>query len=101
MKRFTRVVRTTSALALLLAVSACGSFDPGDLLDSSFFNTKKTLPGERRAVFPEGTPGVSQGVPTELVRGYQQTSAEPDSATTQQIAAPAAKAKPKAEAKPK
>ena len=32
---------------------------------------KKPLPGERRAVFPEGVPGVPQGVPREMVKGYQ------------------------------
>ena len=101
MKRFSRVVRTTSALALALTLSACSSFDPADLLDNSFFNTKKSLPGERRAVFPEGTPGVTQGMPPELVRGYQQNSAEPDPVTTQQTATPAAKARPKTEPKPK
>ena len=35
------------------------------------FDNKKPLPGERRAVFPEGVPGVPQGVPPELVKGYQ------------------------------
>jgi hypothetical protein len=45
-----------------------------------FGNSKKPLPGERRAVFPEGVPGVQQGVPPELMRGNQQaleTPAEP------------------------
>ena len=44
---------------------------------AEMFNTKKKLPGERRAVFPEGTPGVPQGVPQELVKGYQ-PPAEPE-----------------------
>jgi len=37
-----------------------------------FGGAKKPLPGERRAVFPEGVPGVQQGVPPELMRGHQQ-----------------------------
>ena len=34
-----------------------------------WFNQKKPLPGERKAVFPEGVPGVPQGVPPEMVQG--------------------------------
>jgi hypothetical protein len=36
-----------------------------------FGTAKKPLPGERRAVFPEGVPGVQQGVPPELMRSNQ------------------------------
>ena len=50
---------------------AAKRFDPTDIFSSDMFDTKKKLPGDRRAVFPEGTPGVSQGVPQELVKGYQ------------------------------
>jgi hypothetical protein len=32
---------------------------------------KKKLPGERKPVFPEGIPGVAQGVPPELIKGNQ------------------------------
>lgn len=42
------------------------------LTDFNPFGTaKKPLPGDRRAVFPEGVPGVQQGVPQELMRGQQ------------------------------
>src|SRR5262245_63258016 len=42
------------------------------LVDFNPFGTaKKPLPGERRAVFPEGVPGVKQGVTPELMRGHQ------------------------------
>ncbi len=44
-----------------------GGFDPTDMFD--FLDTKKKLPGERKPVFPEGVPGVEQGVPQEMVRG--------------------------------
>lgn len=30
---------------------------------------KARLPGERKAMFPEGVPGVQQGVPSELMKG--------------------------------
>ena len=57
------------AVALLLAfgltASGCSTFDP-----TEWFNQKKPLPGERKAVFPQGVPGVAQGVPPELVQGY-------------------------------
>jgi hypothetical protein len=42
-------------------------WDPSDLLD--FLDTKKKLPGDRKPVFPEGVPGLQQGVPKELYRG--------------------------------
>ncbi len=48
------------------ALSGCESFDP-----ESWFNSKKPLPGERKAMFPGGVPGVPQGVPPELTKGYQ------------------------------
>ncbi len=62
------------------------------ILDAEIFNTKKKLPGERQPVFPEGTPGVSQGVPQEMVKGYQ-PPAEPEP--------PAKQAEPKPKPKPK
>jgi len=56
-------------------LSGCGggganSFDPTDML--SFLDTKKPLPGTRHPVFPDGVPGVEQGVPKELYKGAQQ-----------------------------
>jgi outer membrane biosynthesis protein TonB len=81
--------------ALLLA--GCDSFDPTDMFDlESVFGTKKHLPGDRKPVFPEGTPGVPQGVPPELVRGNQ-AQAQPE--TTQSVPQHAAVEQP-AEAKP-
>src|SRR5262245_30967121 len=44
-----------------------GSFDPTDLL--GFLDSKKPLPGERKAVFPEGVPGADCGVPPDMVKG--------------------------------
>jgi hypothetical protein len=41
---------------------------------------KKKLPGDRKPVFPEGVPGVAQGVPPDLVKGNQPP---PDIAETQ------------------
>ena len=36
-----------------------------------WFNNKKPLPGERKELFPGGVPGVSKGVPPDLVKGNQ------------------------------
>jgi hypothetical protein len=66
------VARLTLAAVVIAAgpvLSACDSLDTIELFDS-----KKKLTGERKPVFPEGVPGVSTGVPAELVKGYR----EPD-----------------------
>jgi outer membrane biosynthesis protein TonB len=104
MKGIARIALTATAISLASLVAGCESFDPTTLFDAEIFNTKKKLPGERKPVFPEGTPGVSQGVPAELVKGYQ-PPAEPE---PQQAAVepkpepkPKPKPKPKVAAKPK
>ena len=76
MLRVKHAILILSLLSLGPALSACADFDP-DKLDIFGINEKKKLPGERRPVFPEGVPGVTQGVPPDLVKGYQQP-AEPE-----------------------
>ena len=66
------------ALTLTGLLGGCSSlptpsWDPTDLMD--FLDTKKPAPGVRKPVFPEGVPGLSQGVPPELVRGSPQSQA--------------------------
>ena len=61
--------------ALSGALAGCGgggmaNFDPSDMLD--FLDTKKKLPGDRKPVFPEGVPGLEQGVPKDLYKGARQ-----------------------------
>src|SRR5437764_1107513 len=68
---FARTGLVLLALSLGLLLSGCEGFDPTSFMDYDFFNTKKRLPGDRKPVFPEGTPGVPQGVPNELMKGYQ------------------------------
>ena len=63
-----------------------GSFDPSDLLD--FLDTKKKLPGERKPVFPEGVPGLEQGVPKELYKGSRQEQIDQQNAAAAAAAAP-------------
>ncbi len=108
MHRFARATLAVSALSLGLMLAGCETmdqFDPTDLFSSDIFNTKKKLPGERQPVFPEGTPGVPQGVPPDLIKGHDQAAAEP--MTTQavpekkQATAEPEKPKPKPKAKPK
>jgi len=101
MIRTARIALTVSVLSLGLALAGCESFDPTTLLDSDFFSTKKKLQGERRPVFPEGTPGVQQGVPPELVKGYQPTEQQEPSPEQTQSAEPKPEAKPKPKPKPK
>ncbi|MEA2990379.1 MAG: hypothetical protein QOG83_3090 [Alphaproteobacteria bacterium] len=109
MNRCAARVLVVSALALPLA--ACASFDPGFSIDpgewfsGDFLNTKRKLPGERKAVFPEGVPGVASGVPAELVKGNQAPPGSDDAFRgpdgEPQPAAEEPKPQPKAAAKPK
>ncbi|MBZ0124631.1 MAG: hypothetical protein K8F31_12185, partial [Roseovarius sp.] len=83
---------TAGALSLALFAGGCESFDLTDL----FPDGKKKLAGERRPVFPDGVPGVPQGVPPELMKGYQppENAADPAAATPPPEAAPEEKPKP-------
>ena len=106
--RIQRVVLLAVMLALGPIVAGCANFDP-DSLDVFGLNEKKKLPGDRKPVFPEGVPGVSQGIPQEYLKGNetQQTGAatdiaQPPAAESKTAAVqPAEPPKPKAKAKPK
>ena len=69
MARFARAI--VVAAALTLPLGGCVNFDPADWFAGDWFNTKKPLPGERKELFPGGVPGVSRGVPPDLVKGNQ------------------------------
>ena len=99
-------MRSTSRLmtaALLLAfstlVSGCagGGFDPSDLMD--WLDTKKKLPGDRRAVFPEGVPGIEPGVPADMMKGAQAEKQRQEEQAAAEAASKAEEEKRKAEAK--
>lgn len=62
------------------------SWDPTDLLD--FLDTKKRAPGERKPVFPEGVPGIQQGVPRDMVRGSAEARATSDAQAAAAAAPP-------------
>jgi len=74
MRRSHRLIAASVLIALSGALAGCSSglsnWDPTDMLD--FLDTKKKLPGERKPVFPDGVPGLEQGVPKELYKGSAQ-----------------------------
>ncbi|WP_407192409.1 hypothetical protein [Bradyrhizobium sp. STM 3566] len=73
MRRTPRLIAAAILIAFTGVLGGCSSFDPSDMLD--FLDTKKKLPGERKPVFPEGVPGLEQGVPKEMYKGAQQQDA--------------------------
>jgi hypothetical protein len=82
MRRAQRLIAGSVLIALTGVLGGCSSglsnWDPSDLLD--FLDTKKKLPGERKPVFPEGVPGLEQGVPKELYKGARQDAPAVDTA---------------------
>jgi hypothetical protein len=93
MRRSQRLIALAVVIALSGALAGCGgggmsSFDPSDLLD--FLDTKKKLPGERTPVFPEGVPGLEQGVPKNLYKGSRQEQIDQQNAEAAAAAAPPA-----------
>jgi hypothetical protein len=93
-----KFMHVAAALCLGFALSGCanGQFE----MDPAYWfpDNKKKLPGERREVFPGGVPGVTQGVPPELVRGSAAQQADQQAlAPVQQQQAP----QPQAEEQPK
>jgi hypothetical protein len=68
-----RSIHRAAVFALLIGIApvmagCADGFDP-DKLDILGLNQKKKLPGERHPLFPEGVPGVSQGIPPEYMKG--------------------------------
>jgi hypothetical protein len=70
MRRMHRVVLLATLLAIAPALAGCEDFDI-DKFDVFGINKKKKLPGERKELFPEGVPGVTQGIPPEYMKGNQ------------------------------
>jgi outer membrane biosynthesis protein TonB len=107
MRRMQRIVMLAIMIAALPVLSGCADFDP-DKLDVFGLNEKKKLPGDRKPVFPQGVPGVSQGIPAEYMKGNQpppdtaQTlPPEADKAAADAAAKKAAAAEPVEQPKPK
>ena len=70
MRRTQRILMLAVIAAVLPMLAGCADFDP-DKLDIFGLSEKKKLPGDRKPVFPEGVPGVSQGIPPEYIKGNQ------------------------------
>lgn len=68
MRRIHRVVMLALLIGVGPIIAGCTDFDP-DKLDVLGLNEKKKLPGVRKPLFPEGVPGVTQGVPPEYLKG--------------------------------
>ena len=87
MRRLQRLIAASVLVALSSAIAGCSSslnsFDPMDWLD--WIDTKKKLQGDRKQVFPEGVPGLEQGVPKSLYKGAQQQEVDQNA---QQAAVP-------------
>ena len=102
MRRTPRLIAAAVLIAFTGLLGGCssGGFDPSDLLD--FLDTKKKLPGDRKPVFPEGVPGLEQGVPKDMYKGAQQQ--DPNAPAVAALPAeppPAEPAKPSKSAKGK
>jgi hypothetical protein len=92
MRRRSRIVLLAALVALAPALAGCENMD-FDKLDFLGLSQKKPLPGVRKPLFPEGVPGVSQGIPKEYQKSYveqQQQQQLNDSALNQPAAGPGA-----------
>jgi hypothetical protein len=91
--RSQRLIAAAVVIALSSALAGCaggmGNFDPSDLLD--WLDTKKKLPGERKPVFPQGVPGLEQGVPKDLYKGAAQQQDAPAVTSAQPVEEPKSK----------
>jgi hypothetical protein len=102
MRAMHRVVLLAAFAAFASTLAACSNFDP-DKLDVFGLNEKKKLPGERRELFPQGVPGVTQGIPPEYMKGNQpppETAQAPAGETGSPAAAAAESAKKTAAVEP-
>src|ERR1700742_3840075 len=99
MRRLQRLIAASVLIARSGAMAGCSrninSSDPMDWLD--WIDTKKKRQGDRKPVFPDGVPGLEQGVPKSLYKGAQQ---DPDpSAQEAAVPPPPPDAKSKKSAK--
>jgi hypothetical protein len=104
MARFRHIALVAGLLAASVGLSACADGFDVDKLDVFGLSDKPKLPGERKPVFPEGVPGVSQGIPPDLVKGAHPTEGDPlmqQTASAPPAAAETPKPEQQAEQKPK
>jgi len=89
MRRIHRIVLLMALIGAAPVLAGCENFDL-DKLDVFNLNEKKKLPGERKPLFPNGVPGVSQGIPPEYLQGNLQE--QPGAAIADPTLPPAAPA---------
>src|ERR1700689_3839927 len=100
-----RLIAAAVLASLSAALVGCSdsltNWDPTDMLD--WLDTKKKLPGERKPVFPDGVPGLEQGVPKDMYKGAAQQQIDDQNAkgAAAAAAAPPPQKKPKRVAKSK
>src|SRR6266702_36747 len=99
MRRTPRLIAAAVLIAFTGVLGGCSSFDPSDMLD--WLDTKKKLPGDRKPVFPEGVPGLEQGVPKDLYKGSRQQVDDPNAQAAAAAPPPAEEPKSKRGAKAK
>ena len=96
MRSLARLGFAVVVAAAVALVSGCESLENlGSMLD-----TKTKLPGDRKPEFPEGVPGVTPGVPPEMVKGYREPVVETPPPPVLGEQTQAAEAKPKPKPKP-
>lgn len=93
MRRSQRLIAATMLISFCTLLAGCSSsldnLDPTDLFD--WLNTKKPLPGTRQPVFPNGVPGVEEGVPKDLYKSaVEQRERQDQAAEAAAVAAAAA-----------
>ena len=97
MRRSQRLIAAAVLISLSGVLAGCSdslsNWDPTDMLD--FLDTKKKIPGERKPVFPEGVPGLEQGVPKQMYKGSAQEQIDQQNAQVAAASAPAAAPKSK------
>jgi hypothetical protein len=89
MRRSQRLIAAAVLISLAGVLAGCSSgfdsWDPSDLLD--WLDTKKKLPGKREPVFPDGVPGLEQGVPKELYKSEVEKQQQEEAAQAAAAAA--------------
>src|SRR6516165_11834307 len=85
MRRPQRLIAAAVLIAFSGVLSGCSGWDPTDLLD--FLDTKKKLPGDRKPVFPDGVPGLEQGVPKDLYKSEVEKQQQQEAAQAAAAAA--------------
>ncbi|HLN09053.1 MAG TPA: hypothetical protein VK281_08855 [Xanthobacteraceae bacterium] len=109
MSRRDRAILTAAVLLCGVALAGCETADMADKVGefSDKFSdmipgtAKKPLPGDRKPVFPEGVPGVAQGLPSDLIKGNQPPPEAAPPPPPKQAALESDKPKPKKKAQEK